>query len=77
MFKVGDQVVCVDDSPGWGDGVKLLIKDKIYTVLEVRGDNLVVIPGDLGWRNVRFRKVNDQWVEELLVRIMDDELVAC
>jgi len=72
MFKVGDEVVCVDDSPWRSTGTKSLQKGKVYTIRD--SDNLppdhngdigfhlveVETPftqQNVGWSSFRFRKV--------------------
>lgn len=62
-MKIGDKVVCVDDSPGKSSGVKKLTINEIYTVLDIfmapQGLNIVVHSGDLGWLASRFRPIVD------------------
>ena len=73
MFKVGQKVVCIDDSPGWNLGVTGLVKDKIYTVSEIH----MIGIGHLGlvewvqgyWAQSRFRPVDDTWADEVLTNI--------
>ena len=63
MFKVGQKVVCIDDSPGWNNPVTGLVKDKIYTVRKICQIGM----GHLGlaedsrgyWAQSRFRPVDD------------------
>lgn len=35
MFKVGQKVVCVDESPGKVSGSKLLKEGEIYTIISL------------------------------------------
>lgn len=61
-MKVGSLVVCINDSPGWCTGIKLLEKGKIYEVFEVfyfpnGAIDLVVEYGSGGWDHSRFREV--------------------
>jgi hypothetical protein len=69
MFEIGDKVVCVDDSPGRSNGLKLLVRDRLYVIERVNdlgGDDvgfwIVGIP-ECPWRYTRFRKLSDMQAE--------------
>lgn len=84
MFKIGDEVVCVNDS---NQDYPTLVKGKTYIIRGFRkmtgGLYLVgiILPmaydGEIGHRQSRFTKVD--WVEEVLRKLMEeveaDELV--
>jgi hypothetical protein len=84
MFKIGDEVVCINDT---NQDYPTLVKGTTYTIRGFRemtgGLYLVgiILPiaydGEIGHRQNRFTKVD--WVEELLCKLMseveDDELV--
>jgi nitrite reductase/ring-hydroxylating ferredoxin subunit len=58
-FKIGQKVVCIDDSTGWVDGEKSLVKGEIYTILDIcsfkKGDEIRVVYEDGFWHSSRFR----------------------
>lgn len=68
-FKIGQKVVCINDSPGWIDGVRKLVKGEIYEILYVSDKDLWVIPGDAGWDKSRFRLLDYEFAENLLSEI--------
>lgn len=60
-MKAGDRVICIDDSAGIADGVKTLVRNNIYDVVDVSSwhiDNIFVNDGtNLSWKSNRFRKL--------------------
>lgn len=68
MFKIGQKVVCVDDSAGWLDGCKELVKDKVYTITDLipKINNVIVDGASGGWNASRFKPLQDDWVERIL-----------
>lgn len=82
MFKVGQKVVCIKP-----DDFGLLVKDEIYTVSVVclhRGIKVRECFSDNVkngyFYSYRFREIEDNWVEELLCKLIEeveaDELVS-
>lgn len=78
MFKVGDRVVCVDDSPGYANrDPHGLVAGRVYTVSFVGtihpGIDVLEAPAYICEREVdlyhirRFRKVQDQSITSELV----------
>jgi len=77
MFKIGDEVVCINDS---NQDYKTLVKGTTYTIRGFRkstgGLYLVgiILPmaddEEIGHRQKRFTKVD--WVEELLCKLMSE-----
>jgi hypothetical protein len=65
MFKIGDKVVCIDDSPGSVPSASCVEKGKIYVVQSFEAETslhwaviqLVGLEGD--WFVHRFRKLSD------------------
>lgn len=79
MFKTGDKVVCIDDL-----GAENLVKNDIYTVKDCWDDGiggaLLLFEakpnlGHFAFYPNRFRKVEDNWVDELIERISVSEEV--
>lgn len=72
-MKVGDKVICIDDTNQLRGG---LVKDKIYTIDDIDKDGDLRVIG-LYWYNFRFRfrKIETDWVDELLESIIEEELV--
>lgn len=82
MFRVGQRVVCIDANNG-----QLLIENVIYTVagyskLHSHGvilKEIASVPHFVGFWEHRFRAVDDNWVDELLDKLVEeidaDELV--
>ena len=73
-MKIGDKVICIDDSAGKLDGIKRLKKEKVYTVLNVTKTDVFVIPNDLSWDKRRFRLVNFEWAEKVLLKLKPKEV---
>lgn len=71
MFRVGQKVVCIDDSSGWASKQKLLTKNETYTieyVNKVNGD--IKVYGIYGeWNNSRFRPLDYDFVEEVIKQV--------
>lgn len=64
-FKIGDIVICVDDSPGFNDGFVFLELNKEYTIREVystaksKNPQNVRVDGDhMFWHCTRFHKID-------------------
>ena len=70
-FKIGEKVVCINNSCGWFDGVKKLKKGEIYTVLQVTETDLVVILNDYGRDKSRFRKLDYAHTERICAEIIE------
>lgn len=83
MFSTGQKVVCINDKQLNSFPVGKLKEGEIYTVEKDLGYAIYLIEVKApvtGHYNVnRFRKVDDNWVEELLCKLMSeveaDELV--
>lgn len=77
-MKIGQKVVCVDDSPGWLDGCKELKKDKVYTITHLipKINNIMVNGASGGWNAKRFRPLDYDFVEEVLSAIQELEVVG-
>ncbi len=84
MFKVGQKVVCIESST---NGIKNVIKGEIYTVEKYSNNGIGVIVKEAisqfienGFWEHRFRSIENDWVEELLCKLMSeveaDELVS-
>ena len=56
MFYIGQKVVCIDDSPGWLSGEKLLQKDNIYIVDRMSGmeGDVFIVGFEKSWDKSRF-----------------------
>ena len=79
MFKVGDRVVCVDDSPAFGDGSPFPIctgsewrvskswDDFFGSFVMLDGAPPWADSGHAGFNSVRFRRVQDQSITAKLV----------
>jgi hypothetical protein len=77
MFKIGDEVVCINDT---NQKYKVLKKGERYIIRGFRkstGGFLlvgIILPraydGEIGHRQDRFKKVD--WVEELLCKLISD-----
>jgi len=83
MFRINQQVVCVDDCPGHVNGIKTLNKDSIYTISDVHtgypqnwnGD--VKVHGIMYWHNKeRFRPLSDVLAEISIAELVE-EVVEC
>jgi hypothetical protein len=85
MFKIGDEVVCINDSnqdyPTLKKGEKYIIRGfrKSTGGLYLVGIKLPnTYDGEIGHKQTRFKKVD--WVDELLCKLMSeveyDELVS-
>ena len=61
-MKIGQKVICINDSPGKLDGIKKLKKGKIYTILNMNHKDLYVIPNDLGWDKSRFKLIDIEYL---------------
>jgi hypothetical protein len=74
MFKTGEKVVCINDSCGKLDGVKLLEKGEIYVIEKVfslnsKSTDLLLYGFDKGWDSSRFKKLDYEFAENLLAEI--------
>ena len=74
MFKTGEKVVCIDDSCGKLDGIKLLEKGEIYVIEKVfslnsKSTGFLLIGLDKGWDSSRFKKLDNEFAEKLLAKI--------
>ncbi len=74
-FKIGEPVVCIKPTGN-------LVKNEIYTIAMVRlnGECINVIEaqnhlGYDGYHSWRFRKLDYDFVEEVLEMVMDEQLV--
>ena len=84
MFYIGQKVVCINDKQLNSFPVGGIKEGEIYTVERDLGFAVYlkeVKAPSTGHYNVnRFRKVDDEWVEELLCKLMSeveaDELVS-
>jgi hypothetical protein len=89
MFKVGQKVVCINNKPIgyniYNESLTKLKEKEIYTIegFTSSGIRLKEVKSshpDGGYNANRFRKVDDDWVEELLYKLMSeveaDELVS-
>ena len=74
-MKVGDKVICIDDSPGKADGKKILVKDKIYKVIAINHctiNHQIFIDGDIkSWLSSRFRKLDDSFATSVLEKVTE------
>lgn len=61
-MKIGQKVICIDDSPGKLDGIKKLKKGEVYTILNMNHKDLYVIPNDLGWDKSRFKLIDIEYL---------------
>lgn len=80
MIKVGDKVVCIDDKNQLYGG---LVEGEIYEVVAVKertGGLMLIGFGNIWHKGYRFRKVDTDWVDELLCKLIEeveaDELVS-
>lgn len=80
MFKVGDKVICVDDTcpPSPFDYLIPPVKYKEYIVLGMRGkfsditiDHPQPSGKDVAWKQSRFRKVDDNFADGVLENIKE------
>jgi len=81
-FKIGEKVVCIDDSSGKTTKTKTLIKGQIYTVSGFSQESifLVEVPtithnGKLGkpsYGCYRFRKLDHQFSEDLCKQLIEE-----
>jgi len=81
-FKVGERVVCVDDSIGLTTKTKTLVKNEIYTIYHIVGNavfleeiNTVFFEGELyslGYKASRFRKLDHQFSEDVCAKLIED-----
>ena len=89
MFKVGQKVVCINNKPIgyniYNESLTKLKEKEIYTIegftsSVIRLKEVKSSHPDGGYNANRFRKVDDEWVEELLYKLMSeveaDELVS-
>lgn len=80
MFKIGEKVVCIDDSEGFASGLKTLTIHEIYTIKSIRS-----CTGALTFKEIeapylssgfysanRFRKLDYQFTENLLAKIKEE-----
>lgn len=89
MFKIGQKVVCINNKPIgfniYNDSLSKLKEKEIYTIegFTSSGIRLKEVKSSHpngGYNASRFRKIDDDWVEELLCKLMSeveaDELVS-
>jgi len=72
-MKVGDKVVCIDDSLWRPERNIQLIKDKIYVILEIGALGAVDVNGDCYWCPERFKplepkKFKNKLTQELAIK---------
>lgn len=85
MFKVGQKVVCIDDSKGIGTGHKDLVKDEVYTIskplISITGESIVFLfevpirfknGMNFGWSAHRFRPIDYSFGEKLAEEIQEE-----
>ena len=81
MFKVEQKVVCINNKPIgyniYNDSLSKLKEKEIYTVEGFTSSGILLKEvksshPDGGYNANRFRKVDDEWVEELLCKLMSD-----
>lgn len=84
MFKIGEKIVCIDDSIGRTSGKKNLVNGEIYTVIELTniregGVLLKEIEPEKNdynsyhyYSNYRFRKMDYSFSENLLEKIKQE-----
>jgi hypothetical protein len=84
MFKIGEKVVCIDDSKGRYTGKITLVKGEIYTVIKLTNveeggvllKEIEPMKNDYNsyhyYSNHRFRKIDYSFSEELLEKIKQD-----
>lgn len=78
-FKIGEKVVCVDDSEGNSSGIKSLKKGEIYTIKSIRkitgalSFNEVEAPIDSSgfYSSYRFRKLDHAHTERICAEIIE------
>ncbi len=80
MFKIGEKVVCIDDSIGLASGLKTLTINEIYTIKSIRN-----LTGALSFIEIKapsvssgfysahkFRKLDHSFAEKLLNKIKEE-----
>ena len=80
MFKIGEKVVCIDDSIGFASGLKTLKLNEIYTIKSIRSST-----GALAFKEIeapltssgyysahRFRKLDYDFAENILNKIKEE-----
>jgi len=81
-MKVGDKVVCIDDSEWYGgyyseDNPTPLVKDKIYTILKIAFNGAQAVNSDMWlWDDKRFRKVEpfkNKLTQELAIQVLTNQ----
>ena len=80
MFKIGEKVVCIDDSEGFSSGLKTLIINEIYTIKSIRSCtaalafNEINAPYDSSgfYSANRFRKLDYSFAENVLAKIKEE-----
>lgn len=84
MFKIGQKVICVDDS-GLIEGAEIKL-NKIYTIKDIdeREDRLALFfhginngaktgyPYFWGYSSKRFRPIDDIWADDILSKIIEE-----
>lgn len=77
MFKVGQEILCVDDSPGRASGKKDLAKHKTYIIRDFDLDGDVRLHGIAGtWFLSRFRPL-DEVLSKISISELLEEPVQC
>ena len=85
MYKIGEKVVCINDSIGYSSGIKSLIINEIYTIKSIRKEtgalsfNEITAPiNSSGFYNSnRFRKLDYEFAEECLKYITKQVAEQC
>jgi hypothetical protein len=81
MFKVGQKVVCINNKPigfnPYNGSLSKLKEKEIYTIkgftsTGIRLKEVKSSHPDGGYNANRFRKIDNDWVEELLCKLMSD-----
>lgn len=70
-FKINDRVVCAEDKPGSISQQSTLQKNKVYIVIAVYKDGIMVNDGTTGfWFASRFKRYVQTWSEKMLADIL-------
>ena len=79
-FKIGEKIVCIQDSciSGWKN--TRLKKNEIYTCdgsfIDEDGDNVILVKEfNYPWLSVRFRKIEYAFADKVISEIMEDAFV--
>lgn len=70
-YKVGQRVICKDDSPGRASKKKLLKKDLDYVVTGNWGTEIYVNGVDGSWDSRRFRLLDEDFASEIIRNIWE------